>query len=51
MPQIREACEPKCQAMKTEYEACLERVKAKGHGACEGQYFDYLLCIDKCVRS
>lgn len=50
MPQIREACKPKCADYFTKYEECVARVTAKGVGACDGQYFDYLHCIDKCVR-
>lgn len=50
MPQIREACKPKCADYFQKYEACVARVAAKGVGACDGQYFDYLHCIDKCVR-
>ncbi|KAF1779605.1 Ubiquinol-cytochrome C reductase hinge domain [Phytophthora cactorum] len=50
MPAIRKACEPKCEQSFNAYQACLDRVKAKGVGACDGQYFDFLHCIDKCVR-
>lgn len=50
MPQIREACKPKCADYFQKYEECVARVAAKGVGACDGQYFDYLHCIDKCVR-
>ncbi|DBA02251.1 TPA: hypothetical protein N0F65_007661 [Lagenidium giganteum] len=48
MPGIRKACEPKCAAAFEKYQACLGRVAAKGVGDCEGQYFDYLHCVDKC---
>ncbi|KAG7393464.1 hypothetical protein PHYBOEH_006068 [Phytophthora boehmeriae] len=48
MPAIREACEPKCTQAFSAYQSCLDRVKAKGVGSCDGQYFDYLHCIDKC---
>ncbi|KAK1942371.1 Cytochrome b-c1 complex subunit 6 [Phytophthora citrophthora] len=48
MPAIRKACEPKCEQSFNAYQACLDRVKAKGVGACDGQYFDFLHCIDKC---
>jgi ubiquinol-cytochrome c reductase subunit 6 len=51
MPAIRKACEPKCEQSFGAYQACLDRVKAKGVGACDGQYFDFLHCIDQCVRS
>lgn len=51
MPAIRQACEPKCQQYTDKYRACLERVAAKGVGECDGQYFDFLHCIDKCVRA
>ncbi|KUF86078.1 Cytochrome b-c1 complex subunit 6 [Phytophthora nicotianae] len=50
MPAIRKACEPKCEQSFNAYQACLDRVKAKGVGSCDGQYFDFLHCIDKCVR-
>ncbi|RLN20894.1 hypothetical protein BBJ28_00025172 [Nothophytophthora sp. Chile5] len=50
MPAIRKACEPKCTQSYAAYQSCLERVAAKGVGACDGQYFDFLHCIDKCVR-
>lgn len=50
MPAIRKACEPKCTAYFQKYEECVERIKAKGVGACDGQYFDFLHCVDKCVR-
>ena len=49
MPAIRKACEPKCKQSFSAYRACLDRVKSKGVGACDGQYFDFLHCIDKCV--
>lgn len=49
MIQIRQDCEPKCATFMEEYKACLERVQVKGHGACEGQYFDFLQCVDKCA--
>lgn len=51
MPAIRKACEPKCEQSFSAYRACLDRVKAKGVGSCDGQYFDFLHCIDECVRS
>lgn len=38
-----------CTEFMKQYEGCVERVKAKGHGHCTGQYFDFLLCVDKCV--
>ncbi|KAE9240984.1 hypothetical protein PF004_g7252 [Phytophthora fragariae] len=48
MPAIRKACEPKCEQSFSAYRACLDRVKAKGIGSCDGQYFDFLHCIDEC---
>ncbi|CAH0485790.1 unnamed protein product [Peronospora effusa] len=48
MPAIRKACEPKCEQSFRAYRACVDRVKSKGVGACDGQYFDFLHCIDKC---
>ncbi|KAI9920082.1 hypothetical protein PsorP6_015738 [Peronosclerospora sorghi] len=48
MPAIRKQCEPKCTKTFSAYRACLDRVKAKGVGACDGQYYDFLHCIDKC---
>ncbi|ETV85417.1 hypothetical protein H257_03157 [Aphanomyces astaci] len=48
MPEIRKACEPKCVESFKLYRACVDRITAKGDGACDGQYFDYLKCIDKC---
>lgn len=51
MPQIRENCKPKCADYFQKYEACVARVNEKGVGACDGQYFDFLHCIDKCVRA
>ena len=50
MPSIRSACADKCVSSKTAYDNCLSRVASKGFGACEGQYFDFLKCIDHCVR-
>lgn len=46
---IEEACKPGCSSYLKEYEACTERVKAKGDGHCSGQYFDFYHCIDKCA--
>ncbi|TDH70060.1 hypothetical protein CCR75_000856 [Bremia lactucae] len=48
MPAIRKECEPKCKHPFNAYRACIDRVKAKGVGGCDGQYFDFLHCIDKC---
>lgn len=49
MPKIREECGlNKCSTSNKEYKACLVRVAEKGFGACEGQYFDFLKCVDKC---
>ncbi|GBG32669.1 Cytochrome b-c1 complex subunit 6 [Hondaea fermentalgiana] len=48
-PEIEEACKPGCQKYWKEYEACAERVQAKGEGHCSGQYFDFYHCIDACA--
>ena len=32
------------------YEKCVDRIKVKGSGACEPWSFDYIKCVDKCVR-
>lgn len=32
------------------YEKCIPRIQAKGEGTCEPWYFDYIKCVDKCVR-
>lgn len=48
MPQIRKDCEPQCAAYNDAYKACLKRVADKGFGDCEGQYLEFLGCIDKC---
>ncbi|KAK9219930.1 hypothetical protein WN943_008577 [Citrus x changshan-huyou] len=49
---LEEACKPKCVKSLIEYEACVKRIEADDTGSkhCTGQYFDYLSCVDKCVR-
>lgn len=47
MPELRENAKGSCKAPFAAYEACIERIKAKGHGECEPYYFDYLKCVDK----
>ncbi|CAN0372513.1 unnamed protein product, partial [Phaeothamnion confervicola] len=49
IPLLREKCKAKCTAPWKEYEACKERIAAKGYGDCEPQYFDFIKCSDKCV--
>eukprot|EP00341_Mesodinium_pulex_P007774 CAMPEP_0116957626 /NCGR_PEP_ID=MMETSP0467-20121206/44094_1 /TAXON_ID=283647 /ORGANISM="Mesodinium pulex, Strain SPMC105" /LENGTH=67 /DNA_ID=CAMNT_0004644433 /DNA_START=27 /DNA_END=230 /DNA_ORIENTATION=+ len=48
LPAITEACKPKCTSFLQKYNACVERIEKKGEGDCEGWYFDYLHCVDKC---
>ena len=45
-PALEEKCAPKCASFLKEYDACVERVQAKGSGHCTGQSFDYLHCLD-----
>ena len=35
---------------QVEYEKCAERIEAKGHGNCAGQYMDYIACADNCAK-
>ncbi len=39
----------KCATMLAAYEACSERIEAKGRGECTGQYMDFVSCVDVCV--
>ncbi|KAF0852596.1 mitochondrial Complex III (CIII) ubiquinol:cytochrome c oxidoreductase Qcr6 [Andalucia godoyi] len=49
-PEIRESCKKQqCMSLVAEYEACANRVAAKGDGNCIGQFGDLLKCIDKCA--
>ena len=49
-PMIEEHCKQHhCEAAVAAYEACVERVRAKGEGHCEGYAFDLWHCIDHCV--
>ena len=50
LPKMKKDCEPKCASTFAHYLACVDRITAKGSGDCEPYYFDYLKCIDKCVR-
>ena len=36
--------------LQVEYEKCAERIEAKGHGNCAGQYMDYIACADQCAK-
>mmetsp|Transcript_35783 Transcript_35783/g.116453 ORF Transcript_35783/g.116453 Transcript_35783/m.116453 type:complete len:93 (+) Transcript_35783:3-281(+) len=38
-----------CATMLVEYEACQARIEAKGSGSCEGQYGDWVHCVDACA--
>lgn len=49
-PRIEKQCHSSCKGDWAAYEKCTERIKAKGSGSCEPWHFDYLKCIDKCVR-
>jgi len=46
MPIILEENKAKCDSYLKLYEACAERVRAKGEGHCTGQYFDFWHCVD-----
>jgi ubiquinol-cytochrome c reductase subunit 6 len=46
---LDEDCKPHCTKYAKEYEACVERVRAKGHGHCTGQSFDLKHCLDHCA--
>lgn len=46
MPEIRDNCKGKCVSYEEKYKACVDRVSEKGVGGCDGQYFEYLHCID-----
>ena len=41
---------PSCMKLQLAYEKCAERIEAKGHGNCTGQFMDYVACVDNCVR-
>jgi len=51
----KESVDTKCKATKEcaklliAYEACSERIDAKGSGQCTGQYLDYVGCVDNCA--
>ncbi len=49
LPALRQECIKKCPVEVKNYEACKDRIKAKGSGDCEAWYFDMLKCVDKCV--
>ncbi|CAM9201089.1 unnamed protein product, partial [Chrysoparadoxa australica] len=49
LPAIKEKCKGGCTSLYKEYEACVERINAKGFGQCEPQFFDFMHCTDKCV--
>ncbi|GMI57127.1 hypothetical protein ScalyP_jg10650 [Parmales sp. scaly parma] len=49
LPALKEKCKPGCKIEWAKYEACGERIAAKGSGDCEPWYFDFLKCIDRCV--
>jgi ubiquinol-cytochrome c reductase subunit 6 len=48
---IEEACKPGCKALWTEYDLCTGRIVGHENKNCAGQYFEWLKCIDKCVRA
>lgn len=48
--EVEEQCKPQCAKLFSVYTECAERVEQKGEGDCTGQYFDFLRCMDKCVR-
>jgi len=47
---IEADCHKPCGNEWKAYEACAARIKAKGDGTCEPWSFDYIKCVDKCVR-
>ncbi|RYG46705.1 hypothetical protein EON67_09255 [archaeon] len=49
-PEIEQECHKPCTSAWANYEACKERIAAKGTGSCEPWAFDYWRCVDKCVR-
>ena len=51
-PMIEEHCKKHhCEAAEAAYNACVQRVQAKGEGHCEGYAFDLWHCIDHCVST
>ena len=38
-----------CAKILAAYDACAERIEAKGRGECTGQYMDFVACVDNCV--
>ena len=48
--QLEKVCHKPCANEFKLYEKCVDRVKAKGSGQCEPWSFDYIHCVDKCVR-
>lgn len=48
-PEIEEACKASCVKQFAAYEACKERIAAKGQGTCEPFAIDAWHCVDKCV--
>jgi ubiquinol-cytochrome c reductase subunit 6 len=49
MDAIKDECRSSCPDAVKEYNACVERITAKGSGECEPYYFDLIKCIDKCA--
>ena len=48
-PTMEANAKPLCQKYVAKYEACAERVREKGSGDCQGQYWDMYHCIDSIV--
>ena len=46
-PILEERAKASCTKYVKLYEACAERVRSKGEGDCQGQYWDLYHCIDK----
>eukprot|EP01031_Cornospumella_fuschlensis_P033080 gene33080-40015_t len=48
LPQLTEACKPKCTTEWGKYQACIPRIEKAKEGDCEAWYFDYIKCLDQC---
>eukprot|EP01110_Echinostelium_bisporum_P010195 TRINITY_DN35246_c0_g1_i1.p1 TRINITY_DN35246_c0_g1~~TRINITY_DN35246_c0_g1_i1.p1 ORF type:complete len:67 (+),score=19.39 TRINITY_DN35246_c0_g1_i1:37-237(+) len=48
---IEEKCQPQCTGKFAAYEACTKRIvgDTTGKANCEGQFMEYIQCLDKCI--
>jgi ubiquinol-cytochrome c reductase subunit 6 len=50
-PALEEQCHAPCKPLFELVKACEVRVAKSGEGTCEPWLFDYVKCVDKCVRT